>query len=143
MTLGSHQKKVGDSQTWITPRWILDAIGRFDLDPAGADPRPWDCATTTYTKDGLSLPWYGRVFLNPPFNRYVVSEWICRLAAHGRGTALLHARVETEWFEPCWEHAAAVLFLRDRSLLSLPGRPPRGSEFRGAGMLDRVRGLRR
>jgi hypothetical protein len=28
MTLGSHQKTVGDTQTWITPRWIIDALAR-------------------------------------------------------------------------------------------------------------------
>jgi hypothetical protein len=40
MTLGSHQKTIGDSQSWITPRHVLDALGVFDLDPAGAFPRP-------------------------------------------------------------------------------------------------------
>jgi hypothetical protein len=116
MTLGSHQKTVGDSQTWITPHWILDRLGPFDLDPAAADPCPWDCAITNYTEalDGLSQPWHGRVWLNPPFDRYVVGQWIARLAAHGSGTALLHARTEAEWFEPVWRHAKAILFLADR-----------------------------
>lgn len=44
-TLGSHQKTRGDSQYWMTPKFILDALGPFDLDPAGAGPRPWECAT--------------------------------------------------------------------------------------------------
>jgi hypothetical protein len=56
MSLGSHQKSVGDSQTWITPRWLLDALGDFDLDSAAADPRPWDCARLNLTErdNGLS-----------------------------------------------------------------------------------------
>jgi hypothetical protein len=81
MTLGSHQQSVGKSQIHCTPKWIIDAIGPFDLDPAAADPRPWDCAQHNYTAadDGLSQPWHGRVFLNPPFNRYEVGRWIERL----------------------------------------------------------------
>lgn len=44
MTLGSHQRTIGVSQVHITPRWILDPLGSFDLDPCASDPRPWDCA---------------------------------------------------------------------------------------------------
>jgi len=114
MTLGSHQRTVGDTQTWITPRWILDALGEFDLDPAAADPRPWDCAKISFMTDGLSLPWHGRVWLNPPFDRYEVGKWVQKLADHGRGIALLHARTEAAWFEPAWRSASAILFMADR-----------------------------
>jgi hypothetical protein len=114
MTLGSHQRTVGACQVWITPRWILDALGAFDLDPAAAEPRPWDCAAESYTAYGLSRPWHGRVWLNPPFDRYEVGGWIEKLAEHGHGTALLHARTEAEWFEPVWRAARAILFMADR-----------------------------
>jgi hypothetical protein len=33
-------------------------------------PRPWDTADTHYTApldNGLSLPWFGRIWLNPPY----------------------------------------------------------------------------
>jgi hypothetical protein len=116
MTLGSHQTAIGRSQTHCTPLWIIERLGPFDLDPAAADPRPWDCACDNYTEaeDGLSRPWHGRVWLNPPFDRYAVASWISRLAAHGHGTALLHARTEAGWFEPIWESASGILFLADR-----------------------------
>ena len=71
MTLGSHQRTVGRSQDHITPLWILDSLGgseSFDLDPAGADPRPWDCAKVTWTSHGLERDWFGFVYLNPPFD---------------------------------------------------------------------------
>jgi hypothetical protein len=116
MTLGSHQQTVGKSQNHITPKWFFDALGQFDLDPCAASPRPWACATRNYieAEDGLSRPWRGRVWLNPPFDRYEVGRWISRLAEHGHGTALLHARTEAGWFEPCWQHASGILFMADR-----------------------------
>jgi DNA N-6-adenine-methyltransferase (Dam) len=116
MTLGSHQTSIGKTQVHITPRWIIEVLGPFDLDPAAADPRPWDCAAVNYTErdDGLRQPWFGRVWLNPPFDRTVVPFWIRKLARHGCGTALLHARTETDWFEPIWESATAILFMADR-----------------------------
>ena len=88
MTLGSHQTSIGKTQVHITPRWIIEVLGPFDLDPAAADPRPWDCAAVNYTErdDGLRQPWFGRPFLNPPFDRYVVPHWIRKLARHGCGT---------------------------------------------------------
>lgn len=43
-----------------------------------------------------------------------------KLAAHGNGIALLHARTETEWFRPCWECAAAILFMAQRIAFCLP-----------------------
>ena len=116
MTLGSHQKTIGISQVHLTPRWIIDALGPFDCDPCAADPRPWDCAEVNLCEaaDGLHQSWTGRVWLNPPFDRYKVAGWIGRLAEHGRGTALLHARTETEWFRICWESATAMLFMAKR-----------------------------
>jgi DNA N-6-adenine-methyltransferase (Dam) len=116
MTLGSHQRTIGASQVHLTPRWIIDALGPFDLDPCAAEPRSWDCAEVNLCEadDGVRQSWAGRVWLNPPFDRYVVARWIGRLAEHGHATALLHARCETAWFRICWEHATAILFMAKR-----------------------------
>jgi hypothetical protein len=122
MTLGSHQTSIGKSQSHISPRWILDRLGEFDLDPAAAAPRPWDCAATNYTErdNGLAQPWHGRVFLNPPYDRRVVGRFIQKLAEHGYGICLTHARTETSWFEPIWKSASGILFLADRIHFHLP-----------------------
>jgi hypothetical protein len=143
MTLGSHQTTVGRSQIHITPVRLLAQLGKFDLDPAAAYPRPWDCADHSIieAQDGLSQPWptSARVFLNPPFDRYVVGRWIQRLAEHGRGIALLHARTEAAWFEPCWQHASGILFMADRIHFYRPD-GSRARQFRRATGPRRLRG---
>lgn len=114
MTIGSHQQTVGKTQEHLTPKWIIDRLGPFDLDPCAAKNRPWDCATDNYTEGGLDHVWAGRIWLNPPFDRYQVGAWMTKLANHGNGIALLHARTETEWFRPAWERASILHFMFDR-----------------------------
>lgn len=100
---------------WLTPPEILAALGPFDLDPCSPVDRPWDTAAAhlSVEDDGLSTPWRGRVWLNPPYSE--VDPWMERMAAHGRGTALLFARTETRcWETHIWPHVSAVLFLFGR-----------------------------
>lgn len=105
-----------DTERWLTPRWILDALGHFDLDPCGAP--GWPTADEVYTPethgDGLSLPWRGRVWMNPPYGS-TMPAWLERMASHEHGTALIFARTDTAAFhEYVWKYASAVLFLRGR-----------------------------
>lgn len=63
-----------DPDTWLTPRWILECLGAFDLDPCAAESAPrWVGSARSFTKadNGLVLPWEGRVFMNPPFSSTV------------------------------------------------------------------------
>lgn len=115
MTLGSHQKTVGTSQTHLTPLCITQALGKFDLDPCACpEPRPYEHADVNWTTHGLSGNWFGRVWCNPPFDRYEVGAWVKKMAAHKSGILLLHTRTETGWFRPIWQHAKAILFLAQR-----------------------------
>lgn len=124
----------GDTATrqtrWLTPRWIVDALGTFDLDPCGAPGH--ELARFTYTletyDDGLIDEWFGRVWLNPPYGREM-PPFIERLAEHGRGTALIFARTETRmFFDHVWPKASAIMFLRGRlSFLDAGGNPARAN----------------
>ena len=107
-----------DSRTtrWLTPPGLVKALGEFDLDPCGAPGHK--LASKTYLleqgDDGLRDPWFGRVWLNPPYGREQ-EPFLRRLVEHGRGTALIFARTETRVFhELVWGAATAVLFLRGR-----------------------------
>jgi hypothetical protein len=62
----------------------------------------------------------GPSFLNPPFNRYEVGDWIQRLAEHGCGIALTHNRSETQWFSAIWRRATAILHLSHRIKFCFP-----------------------
>jgi hypothetical protein len=65
-------------------------------------------------EDGLIQPWFGRIWLNPPYGPHT-HKWLARLAAHGNGIALIFARTETRmFFKWVWGRADAVLFLRGR-----------------------------
>lgn len=117
--IGSHQSLVAQTHTWLTPPYVIDALGPFDLDPCAApEPRPWSTAHTHWTRvDGsLNRPWFGRVFLNPPYGpKAQIAPWMRRMAEHGCGTALIFARTETAlFFETVWDQATAVLFLKGR-----------------------------
>lgn len=116
--VGGHTKPFwGVTDDWLTPPEIIKALGKFDLDPCAApDPRPWDTATQHYTlpKDGLAMPWRGRVWMNPPYGP-ATGKWLSKLADHGNGIALTFARTETSMFHrQVWEKADALLFLEGR-----------------------------
>lgn len=107
---------------WLTPPDLVAALGPFDLDPCSPGARrPWDTARVHFglcsygpPADGLALPWFGRVWLNPPYGREA-DAWLAKLVSHGDGVALIFARTETEmFFKQVWEQADAVLFLRGR-----------------------------
>ena len=95
---------------WLTPPDILAALGPFDLDPCAPIKRPWDMASRHYSvaDDGLSKPWNGRVWLNPPYGTHTF-EWMERLARHQNGLALIFARTETKGFHSeIWNKAHNV-----------------------------------
>ncbi len=117
MGMSSHQPNNSKTTEWLTPPEILNALGPFDLDPCAPVNRPWDMARHHFTinDDGLSARWFGRVWLNPPFNRYEAPKWLKRMAEHRNGIALIPARTETRmFFDYVWGAASAVLFMRGR-----------------------------
>ncbi len=62
-----------DRVNYLTPRWITDSLGPFDMDVAASAERPWDIAKICLTGEhtgglcGLKNPWKGYVWCNPPF----------------------------------------------------------------------------
>lgn len=126
--IGSHESARSLTDEWLTPPAILRALGEFDLDPCSPMSRPWPTALRhlTLADDGLDRPWQGRVWLNPPYSE--VGPWVARMARHGRGTALVFARTETDWWQRfVWSSASCVLFLSGRVSFYRADGTPAGS----------------
>lgn len=120
MSIGRHQSARSKTTTWITPPNIIAALGgpeSFDLDPAAAPDMPWPTARRMLTEreNGLSIAWFGRVWLNPPYTTSMIEAFMARMADHRHGIALVFARTETQWAEQSvFGAASGILFLHGR-----------------------------
>ena len=115
---GHESPHQGNTNVWLTPPHIIKALGPFDLDPCAPPDgeRPWDTATHHYSErqDGLIQPWFGRVWLNPPYGPNT-GRWLARGAQHGNTIALVFARTETAaFFAEVWPKADGMLFIKGR-----------------------------
>lgn len=124
-TVYSHR-----SVEYYTPVEILEAardvLGAFDLDPASCPDAQENVRAARYfiqDEDGLTRPWYGRVWLNPPYGktngRSNQEAWSQRLvseyqAGHVTGAILLvKAALGYKWFEELFSDWP-VCFVRSR-----------------------------
>lgn len=101
---------------WLTPPELVQALGKFDLDPCTPINPPFVHAETNFNirDNGLEKKWFGRVYMNPPYWRGM-DLWIEKLKKHGNGIALIFARTETKcFFKHIWDDAHAVLFVAGR-----------------------------
>jgi transcriptional regulator with XRE-family HTH domain len=123
-----HPGNSSTSENWETPKALLERLysvfGIFSLDPCSPCSNSRTApvkAKVHYTEDddGLSLPWFGTVFMNPPYNRSL-SRWTAKAKAEvAQGNAevvvgLLPARTDTRYWHRDIAGSASVLFLRGR-----------------------------
>lgn len=109
---------------WYTPPWLIEkariVLGTIDLDPATCEAAQAIVkAEQFYTEheNGLIQPWYGRMWINPPYS--APTPWVRRAileyqAGHITAALILtNSYTETGW----WQDVAAVatvLFFRGR-----------------------------
>jgi len=95
------EKSVRSSDEWYTPKEVLKALGRFDLDPCAPVHPLWPTAEVMYDRDmdGLSLKWEGRVWLNPPYSRPLIEQFVRKLAEHGNGIVLKNCSIEGKYVQ--------------------------------------------
>ncbi len=120
--MGAHQSAKSETDVWLTPPAIIDALGgweNFDLDPS-AQPDQAEVLPTARTyyseeQNGLIMPWFGRVWLNAPYSLVLVTRFLGRMAEHDCGTALIFARTDTDAFHRfVYGAASGLLYLRGR-----------------------------
>lgn len=117
-----HFSSVSDE--WFTPKWVVDLVlavlGEVDLDPcSNSKESPNVPAKHLFTQedDGLARPWFGRVYMNPPYGREL-ANWTDKLATEfeaGRvkeAIALVPSRTDTEWFRRLRSYPRCFLFGR-------------------------------
>lgn len=129
----SFQRTTG-SDEWYTPKEIVDSLGEFDLDPCAPSPKFYT-ADKCYDKfdDGLSKPWFGRVWLNPPYSRPLIVNFVLKMAQHGNGIALLFNRMDSGlWHDVVFPTADAILVMRGRVKFHRPDGSRGGSAGCGA-----------
>lgn len=86
------------NDTLRTPKYIIDALGKFDLDPCAGEKTQigkinwWEGRS----ENGLSNEWIGFVFCNPPFSEKEL--WIEKMIKHRNGILLLPERGSAPWF---------------------------------------------
>jgi len=115
---GHHTRDETTTDEWLTPPFIVEALGPFDLDPCSPVVRQWDTAAKHYSMadDGLWQNWdKGKfIWMNPPYGKHT-GDWLERLAEHGNGIALIFARTETSmFFKYVWDAADCVFFIKGR-----------------------------
>ena len=122
------------SGEWSTPSELFDTLwdefGGFDLDPCGQREHHYTAhkiATagggfydgSTLAMDGLSQPWYQKVWVNPPYGQ-AISAWVCRCwSAVKFGecelvVALLPSRTDTIWWHDWVMEADEIRFIKGR-----------------------------
>ena len=101
------------SDDYWTPKWIFDAIGlTFDLDvacpPEGPAHTPCH-AYYTQADNGLTSPWHGRVFMNPPYSN--ASAWVNKWLDHGNGIAVTVVG-KSKWADRLWIESDGIVLLK-------------------------------
>jgi phage N-6-adenine-methyltransferase len=118
------------SSEWETPQDFFDRLNQeyhFILDVCATSSNAKCPLYFTKAEDGLSQPWKGICWMNPPYGREI-GEWIRKAykSSLEDGTVvvcLLPARTDTKWWhEYVIPHAETIEFIRGR--LKFSGKAP-------------------
>jgi phage N-6-adenine-methyltransferase len=113
-----------DGDSWATPPEIIERVrgvfgGAIDLDPASNEHAQRTVkAARFYTKadDGLSQPWAGNVFCNPPYSMPAIAAFIDKLLTEKPAAAILLVNncTDSKWFHDALRACDCVCFVRGR-----------------------------
>ena len=109
-----HFLKRGKTDEYGTPAFIVQMLGKFQLDPCASSYAKHARVNWTKEQNGLNRKWIGRVFMNPPYSHPLVAQFTERFILHGNGIALVLARTGTKWFQKMLVRADAVFFMQGR-----------------------------
>lgn len=110
---------------WYTPPEYIEAaravMGSIDLDPATSDIANKTVQASHYytvEMNGLEKPWFGNVWMNPPYSSDKIGAFIDKLVAerpnYDNAIVLVNNATETAWFTKMIGIASAVCFPHGR-----------------------------
>ena len=115
-----QKNEVVSSDEWYTPKWLIDTLGPFDLDPCAPMNPPFEIAKETFNieTNGLLWDWGDRskvVWLNPPYSSKLIRSFVEKLADHNNGIAIVVNRTDNLLFqEVIFPRAKSMIFMRHR-----------------------------
>jgi len=128
---------------WHTPCPEIElaraVLGSIDIDPASNTLAQQSVQALTYytiENSGLDKPWYGKVWLNPPYAKPLLSHFVDKLvkereAGHvTEAIVLTHNFTETKWFQKL-AYASNVLCFPKRRIRFISRQGERGSPTSG------------
>lgn len=113
----SFEKSDNPTDEWYTPIEIINSLGEFDLDPCAPVVPLWKTAKVMFNKndDGLAQNWGGRVWLNPPYSKPLINQFVSKMVEHNNGIALLFNRLDSGLFQDViLKKAKSMKILRKR-----------------------------
>lgn len=143
-----HVANNSGNNEWYTPIEFIDAargaMGSITLDPASSPIANRTVkAERFYTADdnGLSKPWAGNVWMNPPYAQPLIAEFSEAVSQKfdakeiKRACVLVNNATETSWFQRMLKSAAAVCFVRTRVKFLDPAGNPSGAPLQGQAVI--------
>lgn len=104
---------MNSNDEWYTPSHILDlareVMGSIDLDPATSSVAQLRVNATSFLtkeQDGLSSPWKGRVWCNPPYSAALIKKFTAKFLEEYQkgnlieGIMLTNSGTDTQWNKP-------------------------------------------
>src|SRR5262249_21718731 len=121
-----HRAQWGGNNEWHTPPEYIElaraVFGEIDLDPASNEIAQKIVAAKQFFKyvskrnNGMTKPWHGRVWLNPPFSPNEIAAFVGKLVGeyekdHISAAIMLASNyTDSGWFQRLARYASAISF---------------------------------
>ena len=112
---------------WYTPPEYIELVrrvlGKIDLDPASCEYANKIVKAKQYyniANDGLKHEWIGNVWMNPPYSKAMIGQFVDHFVEEYcvghilQGIVLVNNATDTVWFSKLSEAASAIVFPKGR-----------------------------